>query len=79
MDFAVLTIFAVLAYLFYVNDISDREARQKREKYLRDPKNIPDSLQKALKSRHRLDAIKEYRALYGAGLKEAEDFVSNHC
>ena len=55
MDFVVLTIFAVLAYLFYVNDISDREARQKREKHLRDPKNIPDSLQKALKSHYRLD------------------------
>lgn len=77
MELAVFVVFGVLAYVLYVHR-EDEPKRREREKDFATFENLPNTIKALITENKKIEAIKAYRSMYGAGLKEANDIISSH-
>jgi ribosomal protein L7/L12 len=78
MDISIMIVFLVLAYISYLNFKEDEPKLKERKAAFKEFKNLPYSIRGLIRENKKIKAIKEYRALFGAGLKEADDVISWH-
>ncbi|WP_289028011.1 hypothetical protein [uncultured Paraglaciecola sp.] len=77
MEIALLMILFVVAYLFYIQNLDEPKRRVREKKFSNVSKLHPD-LKCLIDEDKKIEAIKEYRRIYGAGLKEAHDVICKH-
>ena len=77
MEVSLFLIFLVVAYILYGQHKGEGK-RIIREEQFKNISNLPPDLRRLINRNKKMEAIKEYRRLYGAGLKEAQDVICRH-